>query len=130
MTDDDLLKLFSKLLGLIVQDTNIGVLDAISAVHLLDQKLAVAVNNQPSGAQLGGSLQSADERGVFGQVIGRHSQQPIFFDGRRSFFLDDESKGGRSRVAAGRAVNVDFPGDRERHRDSLDRSIPPVYPAK
>ena len=51
MTNDHLFESISQLAGLLIQHAQVRVLDAILPVHLLDEKFAVAVNDESLGAK-------------------------------------------------------------------------------
>ncbi len=70
------------------------------------------MNDKPFGAKLAGSFQGPDQGGIFRQIVGHRAQRSFFFQSRRPLFLDDEGKSGGTRIAAGGAVNVNFPGGR------------------
>jgi tRNA threonylcarbamoyladenosine biosynthesis protein TsaB len=92
-----------------VQRLQILVLDAVLTVHLLHQQFAVAEDREPVSAQSGQALQSADQGGVFGDVVGGLTQAARFLQRRFAGARNDEGVRRRARVTASRAVNVDRP---------------------
>src|SRR5947209_2843208 len=93
-------------LGLAVQLAKIRVLDPILAGHLPDEKLAVAVDRQSFRSKLPGTLESAQQRAIFGEVVGRSALATVLFNRILTVTVNHIGKRRRSRVAPRSAIDV------------------------
>src|SRR5262249_38152739 len=89
------------------EELQVVVLDAVLAVHLLHEQLAVAVDAQARQAEGLGLLERLDEGGVLGDVVGLLAEGAVLLDRRPAGGVDDDGVRGLARIAAGGAVDVD-----------------------
>ena len=93
--------------GLAEKDFQSGVLDSVLAVHLFDQQLAVAVDDEAPRRKFRGPAEGADQRGVFGHVVRGFAEAIRFFDVRLTIASDDVGEGRRAGVTTSRPIDVD-----------------------
>src|SRR5260370_42437337 len=106
MPEGNLAELQALLLGLVVQEPELIVLNAILAIHLLDEQLAVALDDQAFAAQLGSPLQGLHQGGIFRDVVGRFAETGSFLIHRLAVADNYVSIGSRPWITSGGAVNV------------------------
>lgn len=99
MAEIDLLEAPQQGLSAPVERLEIGVFDAILAVHLLDDQFGIEPDGQPPDAAIGGSLETEHQRRPLGQVVGGDPE--IGAD-----FLDDLARGIEQHRAAGGGTRI------------------------
>jgi hypothetical protein len=92
---------------LLPQGSQVGGVDFIFALNLLDHQLGVRDDAEAGVVVVEGVLEGGEETGVFGEVVGAHAEEfAEFGEDRALVVLDNGSVAGRTGVAAGSAVAV------------------------
>jgi hypothetical protein len=93
--------------GLLPEGSEVGGVDFVLALDLLDHELGVGDDAEAGVAVVEGVLEAGEEAGVFGEVVGAHAEELAEFgDDHALVVLDDGSVAGGTGVAAGSAVAV------------------------
>ena len=93
--------------GLLPEGFQVGGVDLVFALNLLDHQLGVRDDAEAGVVVVEGVLQAAEEAGVFGVVVGADAEELGEFGEDHAFVvLDEGSVAGGTGVAAGAAVAV------------------------